>query len=194
MWIFDAHTLRFLQVNKAAIERYGYTTDEFMSMTIKDIRSTKQIGQLMATLQRTVHSHATEISLAQHQDKSGEQFYAEVRCSPIMFNGREARLVIARNITAQIEYTKAIEKQNNKLHKIAYMQSHIVRAPLARIMALTDLIRREYHENPDPQIIKFLDESVNELDNVVRDIINHTEEVLPDIALSKNPLDEVNFN
>src|SRR5690606_40971831 len=49
-WIFDRETLRFLAVNEAAVQRYGYTEDEFLGMTIADIRPTEDVPRLMAFL------------------------------------------------------------------------------------------------------------------------------------------------
>ena len=39
MWVFDRETMRFLAVNDAAVEQYGYSKEEFLSMTLAQIRS-----------------------------------------------------------------------------------------------------------------------------------------------------------
>src|ERR1044072_4510779 len=49
MWVYDERTLRFLAVNEAAIERYGYSREEFLSMTIKSIRSTADVEASLKT-------------------------------------------------------------------------------------------------------------------------------------------------
>ena len=51
MWVYDLETLRFLEVNQCATERYGYTRDEFLSMTIADIRPEEDARKLLAYLQ-----------------------------------------------------------------------------------------------------------------------------------------------
>jgi PAS domain S-box-containing protein len=180
MWIFDIDTLRFLQVNDAAVQGYGYSQEEFLSMTIKDIRLKDSVNDLLDTLEVTLATNSTSQQVCQHCRKDGQLFYAEVRCSTIAFKGKEARLVIARNITAQIEHTHAIEKQNEKLREIAFIQSHIVRAPLARILGLTDLLIQSTSKGlPDKDLLNYLETSAKELDEVVKTIVHHSEETFP---------------
>jgi PAS domain S-box-containing protein len=175
MWIFDADTLAFLQVNGTAIRKYGYTRAEFANMTIKDIRGVDEVGNLLEILKTTLHANNITNSTVQHARKNGEKFYAEVRCSNIKYQGKNARLVIARDITAQMHHTQAIEKQNLKLQEIAFMQSHLVRAPLCRIMGLVDIMSQNVHDKTDPEILDYLQISVHELDDIIKTIVNNTE-------------------
>ena len=50
MWIYDLETLAFLAVNDAAVTRYGYSREEFLGMTIKDIRPAEDLPRLLADL------------------------------------------------------------------------------------------------------------------------------------------------
>ena len=50
MWIYDRETLRFLDVNDAAIAKYGYSRDEFLAMTIKDIRPKEEVPGLLENI------------------------------------------------------------------------------------------------------------------------------------------------
>jgi len=52
MWFFDTSPLRFIDVNKAAIDHYGYSKEEFLGMTIRDIRPEEDLGKLDDTLKR----------------------------------------------------------------------------------------------------------------------------------------------
>lgn len=179
MWIYNVDTLQFLQVNEAATLRYGYSEEEFLRMSIKDIRSKEKVEELQKILQLSLRTNTSSQNITQHCTKEGKQFYVEVICNPIKFKGKHARLVITRNIHAQIEYTRAIQRQNNKLQNIAFIQSHVVRAPLARILGLTQLIKDEPgYRHMD--IINYLDTSVKELDDIVKSIISNTEDILPE--------------
>ncbi|WP_345948498.1 PAS domain S-box protein [Mucilaginibacter sp. PAMB04274] len=180
MWIFDTETLQLLQVNDAAIRRYGYSREEFLSMSIKELRPEEKLNDLTAFLDRSSKRKTISLVNTVHRHKNGDLFYAEVRCSNIPFKGKKARLVMARNITAQLEYTQAIEKQNAKLREISHMQSHVVRAPLARILGLTDLVLQSSQDHPDKQLFEYLDISVKELDDVIKTIIQNSEEVIPE--------------
>lgn len=70
-----------------------------------------------------------------------------------------------------LKHINAIEEQNKKLREIAWIQSHVVRAPLARMMGLIDLFNN--HENSEMDahtILDFIVTSAKELDKVVQDI------------------------
>lgn len=72
---------------------------------------------------------------------------------------------------------QTIEKQNSKLKEISWIQSHVVRAPIARLMSLVNLIELEDDEATSKELYKFILESANELDNIVRDISDRAEQV-----------------
>jgi PAS domain S-box-containing protein len=179
MWIFDPDTLMFLQVNDSAVCKYGYSQEEFMSMTINAIRVQEGSDDLVPAFEEVLNTNAFFQNVTQHRRKNGQTFHAEVRCGPIAFQGKKALLTIAWNITSQIEHAQAIEKQNEKLKEIAFMQSHIIRAPLARIMGLSNLITQEIPEKVDQELFSYLDLSVKELDNVIKSIVDHTNEINP---------------
>ena len=48
MWIYDSETLRFLEVNQAAIDLYGWSREEFLKMTIMDIRPLEDVDRVLA--------------------------------------------------------------------------------------------------------------------------------------------------
>jgi hypothetical protein len=64
--------------------------------------------------------------------------------------------IIARDITEYKNYVETVELQNKKLREIAWMQSHMVRAPLARIMGLIPLIVDATDVNERAELLKFL--------------------------------------
>ncbi|QGY46598.1 PAS domain S-box protein [Maribellus comscasis] len=98
MLIYDLETLEFLTVNRAAIDHYGYSADEFLSMTIKDIRPPEDIDALLDDVEKTykVYNNAGEW---RHLKKNGELLYVEIISHALTFNGRRARHVMVRDIT-----------------------------------------------------------------------------------------------
>jgi PAS domain S-box-containing protein len=81
----------------------------------------------------------------------------------------------SKDITETYNHIEAIEYQNDKLKKIAWKQSHIVRAPLARIMALAEVLKYDSSTvDQNKKVIGYIQDSAVELDNVVRDIVNST--------------------
>ena len=90
----------------------------------------------------------------------------------------EGILINSKDITDQINYIQAIEAQNSKLREIAWMQSHLVRAPLSRIMGLASLLTNNtISEETTPELLNNLVISANELDGIVRDIVKNTVQI-----------------
>ncbi|MGV3704182.1 MAG: PAS domain-containing protein [Arcticibacter sp.] len=81
-----------------------------------------------------------------------------------------------QDVTERVEYVKAIEEQNKRLRDIAFIQSHLVRAPLMRIKGLADVITN-YETDPTQvkALLGLLDQAADELDDVVRDIVEKTD-------------------
>lgn len=73
---------------------------------------------------------------------------------------------------------KAIEEQNAQLREIAWIQSHVVRAPLARMMGLVQLMKQPQHSSDDnPALLDEIMRSAQELDVIIRDIIKRTAKI-----------------
>jgi PAS domain S-box-containing protein len=101
MWIYDLETLRFIEVNKAAIEGYGYSRAEFMAMSITDIRLSEDCALLAHHLSsaRPALQHSGSW---RHVRKSGETIDVEITSHALEFNGRAAALVMAPNVTDRV--------------------------------------------------------------------------------------------
>jgi PAS domain S-box-containing protein len=85
--------------------------------------------------------------------------------------GTPVRVIGAmEDITKRKEYIRAIEEQNKKFKEIAWIQSHMVRAPLARILALVDLIRLDSPDDDYEIMLDYLSNSAKELDKVIVNI------------------------
>ncbi len=59
MWIYDLETLDFLEVNEAAILKYGYSREQFLQMTLKDIRPEEDHEKLLANIAATTETIAS---------------------------------------------------------------------------------------------------------------------------------------
>jgi len=104
MWVVENKTLRFLAVNQAAIEHYGYSRDEFLSMTAEQLRPPEDIAQLVRDFQDQSRSYMQRG--ARHRKKSGEQINVEIVSFNLEFDGSPARLAVISDVT---ERTKSEE-------------------------------------------------------------------------------------
>ena len=101
MWIYDLQSLAFLAVNDAAVERYGYSREDFLAMTIADIRPSDDIE----ALHRNIAAVGDSIDRAgtwRHVKKDGELIHVEITSYPLDFLARRAELVIAYDVSRQV--------------------------------------------------------------------------------------------
>jgi len=111
MWVYDIESLSFLDVNNAAIRHYGYSREEFLGMTIKDIRPKEDIEALQKDIELTRQAY----NLAgewRHLKKNGEIIFVEIISHAITINNRKARHVMANDITLQ---KRALEDRTEAL-------------------------------------------------------------------------------
>jgi PAS domain S-box-containing protein len=123
MWVFDRASLAFLAVNQAAIARYGYTREEFLSMTLRDIRPPEDIPAL---LEHTRTSTATPHTDGpwRHRKKDGVILFVEITAHPIQFGDAAAVLVMANDITER-RYLEDELRQSQKLEAVGQLAGGI---------------------------------------------------------------------
>ncbi|MBT30880.1 MAG: histidine kinase [Thalassobius sp.] len=179
MWVYDSQTFEFLDVNDATVVQYGYSLEEFKKMTIFDIRPQSELQSLKNTFEAIKKDPNTYLKgTYTHQRKDGSIIHVEICANTLMFNNRQARLVLANDITEKINYIKAIESQNQKLLDIAWTQSHVVRAPLARIMGLVHLISSQNClDKETAELFQHLLHSAYDMDEIIRGIVTKTDGV-----------------
>jgi PAS domain S-box-containing protein len=175
--VFDLENFRILDVNDAAVSQYGYSIEEFSQMTIKQLRPQENMplsaNELLDLVQETGIITKPAIT---HQKKNGEKISVDIRSNPIFYKGKKARIAVTGDITESLNYIQEIEKQNEKLREISWMQSHVVRAPLARLMGLISVIdMNEELPAETKKIMDYIIKSAHELDDVIRDITLKTE-------------------
>jgi two-component system cell cycle sensor histidine kinase/response regulator CckA len=103
MWVFDVETLQFLEVNEAAVAKYGFSRDEFLGMTIADIRPPEDVPGLRAELRAPKATRFRAPALKRHCRKDGTLMTVQITAQDIVFNGRPAQLTVAQDVTARIE-------------------------------------------------------------------------------------------
>jgi PAS domain S-box-containing protein len=172
MYVFDMENGRFLHVNEAAMAKYGYTKEEFLKMNINDIRPQTETSKLL-DLNSMIRSRDYSGVLI-HINKDNDAFPVEIETNIIRFEEREARLVLATDVSERINYIKEIERQNKDLKEIAWIQSHMVRAPLANIMSLTEFLIK-YPGEDTQETLTFLKDSSQKLNVAIKAIVGQAD-------------------
>lgn len=122
MWVLDPETLAFLTVNKAAIKQYGYSRDEFLSMTLRDIRLPEDIPALIEYFyQRKLDSQSEykQVGVWKHCKRDGTILDVEITSHSILFDGKKAILVLANDVTERRRAEAEIKRLNADLERRA---------------------------------------------------------------------------
>ncbi len=140
-WIYEVETLRFLQVNDAAIEKYGYTKEEFMQMSVFDIR-TAETKKTIHQLVQQVKGNNNECTFRSwHQTKDGRKLDVEVTIHDIVYMGIPARVATMIDITEKQNLEKALELERKAIDE------RVTQAELTAIRETKDFIGKELHDN-----------------------------------------------
>ena len=100
MWVYDLHSLRFLAVNEAALQTYGYDRAEFLAMTLPELRPADEHDALWARLAAEApHPFYRHETVSRHRTKGGRLLDTEITSSALHFGGVPARMVLAQDVT-----------------------------------------------------------------------------------------------
>lgn len=113
MWVYDLETLGFLAVNTAAIRQYGYSSEEFLSMTIKDIRPPRGVPKLLDHIAKTSDGFNVA-GTWRHRKKDGTIIDVEITTHTVTFAGRPAKLVLAHDIADRLQVEQVLRKSELK--------------------------------------------------------------------------------
>ncbi len=124
MWVLDRCSCRFLSVNAAAVDLYGYSREEFLGMSIKDLwAGTDDPETEILELIRKDGFFKLNIS---HRKKDGEIIHLKIQSNPIIFDGKEARVALANNITASLEAKQALKNSEQRFKALVQDGSDLV--------------------------------------------------------------------
>jgi PAS domain S-box-containing protein len=110
MWVYDQETLGFLAVNDAAVGHFGYLREEFLSITIQDIRLRDGVTALIQNVAGTPSTLDAD-GIWPHRKKNGEVIEVEITSHALSFGERSARLVLALDVTER----KRAEQEQRRL-------------------------------------------------------------------------------
>jgi two-component system cell cycle sensor histidine kinase/response regulator CckA len=158
MWVFDSETLRFLAVNDAAVAHYGYSRDQFLSMTVADIRPPEDLPHLRDAIARSEQTAGIDHVGARHRKQDGTLIDVEVTSHEMDFGGRRARVVtvndtserkkadaVRAHLEAQLRHSQKMEAVGQLAGGIAHDFNNL----LTIIMTTADLASADLNQD-DP--------------------------------------------
>lgn len=117
MWLFDTETLKFKNVNEAAIRHYGYSEEEFTGMKITDIRPPADNDSISAIVQANRISGLPHEQYVRHYKKNGELIHVQIQSSLLTVDGKSLRLVLATDITELIKNQAQVKAANERIQQ-----------------------------------------------------------------------------
>jgi PAS domain S-box-containing protein len=149
MWLYDVDTLAFLDVNDSAVDKYGYSRDEFLAMKITDIRPPQDVPKLLEIVAKPLPAF-DKTGPWRHLLKNGTTVQVLVTSHATRFADHNARFVLAEDLSeshrlelelhrsqARAESTAELSRAKDEM---VSMVSHEMRTPLASIVGFTELL------------------------------------------------------
>jgi PAS domain S-box-containing protein len=124
MWVYDLDTGRFLAVNDAAVERYGYSRDAFLVMSMTDIGA--QDDSSSPLTDANGRSGQSKAAIWKHRIASGAFIDVEINSRPLTIDGRPARLVLANDLTDRRRAEFAATRARERLERVINASSAIL--------------------------------------------------------------------
>ena len=113
MFVMDLETLAFVAVNNAAMKHYGYSQEEFLSMSLPAIT----VGAEPTVVIRAFRSSAKSFNAGEwkHRRKSAANIEVEIVAHAILYSGKVAKIILANDVTARNETQRQVEELHRKL-------------------------------------------------------------------------------
>jgi len=113
VWVFDCETLDIKDVNQSAIETYGYSRKEFLTLSIKDLRPSEDIPALLEHIRNSPHGDSSTATW-RHRKKDGSFMDVEITTGAVQYDRRDARLAVATDITERKRIEESVAESEKK--------------------------------------------------------------------------------
>lgn len=176
----DISGLKILYVNSAFTRITGYLPEAVVGRSPALLKGFSPARNDFDKLQEAIYNREPLKGATLRYARDSEEFFINLALLPVT----DARgvhthwIAIGHDVTDHLRYISEIEERNHKLQEIAWMQSHVIRAPLARLMGLIDLIRNYQHSDTEKnELLDHVLTSAYALDEIIRDISSKTERI-----------------
>lgn len=182
MWITELNTFKFLDVNKMAIQQYGYSLEEFLTMTAIDIRPVAN-QESFRRFNESFENDPEKFNrgIWNHQKKNGTIIQVEIIAHKIIYEGVPAQFILSNDITDRRKAELNLEnrneeliKTNSELDRFVYSVSHDLRSPLTSILGLLSFIETESLETDTLEHAGMIRNSINRLDDFIKNILSYS--------------------
>jgi PAS domain S-box-containing protein len=115
MWVVDAQTLQFLEVNEAAMRLYGYSHEEFLKMSAEQIRPQEDVEDLHRAFDDPANYRAR---VWRHRKKNGDLIAVKITSFNLDFGGRRARLGVIEDLTERLQAEERAQESERRYREL----------------------------------------------------------------------------
>lgn len=126
IWVYDLDTLEILDVNKAALDHYEYSAEEFRSFTLRNIRPPEDVVILEELISKQVKAGHEHTSFTRHLKKSGEIILVNTKGNSINYKGRNARIVVAIDNSEKIKAEDSLRQSERRFKTMIQEGSDLI--------------------------------------------------------------------
>jgi PAS domain S-box-containing protein len=192
-WVFDLTTRQFLEVNNAAINHYGYSKEEFLAMSIKDLRpadATEGLNELLDAM----NTRESKTAQGKHCRKDGTIIDVYISWNHMEYEGHSAVLVVAQDITDSLRANEELrlaketaEIANKAKSEFLANMSHEIRTPMNGVIGTIGLLANTQLTDEQKEYIETIRLSGEALLNVIHDILDLSKIESNEIVLEEHP-------
>lgn len=128
MWVYEARSLRFLAVNRAAVSHYGYSAFEFSRMTVRDVLAPGTEAMTLQELGQIQAAQRTSNLSRRHVCRNGDLIDVEISAGPIDFDGKVARLVLINDVTKRLAAERELARVSRAQRMLSACNESLIRA------------------------------------------------------------------
>lgn len=202
MFIWELRTKKFLEVNETMVNLYGYSREEFLSMTVLDIRPPEDIDDFMERVSTLAPGYRKEARLVIHRKKDGTRLKILVISYDINYQGKEARIVLINDVTERLKVEEERETLLSALREalkardeFLTMASHELKTPITSLVLNTDLkmLMLKSHEPLEPaKELSALDvqrRQLNRINQIIDDMMDLSRIRIGKLEMRKSVVD-----
>src|SRR5215470_13904122 len=202
-WVFDVESLSILAVNDAAVLHYGYTRDEFLTMTIGDLLPPGEIDNFKA---RAMSDAQGQLGVWRHHTKDESALEVELTAAPIRFGDYRARMLLATDVTERrrVEQTRAellsrerlaraqAEEANRAKDDFLATLSHELRTPLNAMLGWVNLLQTgKLHPQTAKRGLDAIDRNSRIQAQLIEDLLDVSRIITGKLVLERHVIDLV---